>query len=177
MKQGSDYWKFFSEELPLLIHRWFKVSTDWKKTFVAGNSMGGYGALKLALGCPGHYAAAASLSGALDIASHINDDLDELHARSFAAIFGDLQTIPNSKNDLIAALQTIEKIPDTKFYVCCGTHDYLYQDSITFRDTAAEAGLNLTYDETDGDHNWDFWDTHIQRVLEWLPIKKLGGDV
>ncbi|MEA2069512.1 MAG: alpha/beta hydrolase family protein [Verrucomicrobiota bacterium] len=173
MQHGSNYWNFFSEELPMLVERWFNVSNDWKKTFVAGLSMGGYGAIKLALGRPGHYAAAASLSGALDLASHIDDDWDDSRTRTFEAVFGELAQVPTSGNDLIAQLQTLETVPETKFYIACGTEDYLYRDSVAFRDLATEKGLDLTYEESAGDHEWGFWDTHIQRVLEWLPIKKL----
>lgn len=172
MAHGSNYWKFISEELPSLVERWFNVSSDPKKTFVAGLSMGGYGAMKLALGCPGQYAAAASLSGALDIAQHIDDEFDESRTRTFRAIFGELGNIPNSENDLIAQLGKIKETPETEFYVVCGTEDYLYQDSVTFRDKANEAGLRLTYEEFSGDHEWSFWDAHIHRVLEWLPIER-----
>ena len=173
MAHGSNYWKFISEELPMLVERWFNVSRDPAKTFVAGLSMGGYGAFKLALGCPGRFAAAASLSGALDIAAHIDDEFDESRTRTFEAIFGDLQNVPGSTNDLISQLGKIKEAPATDFYVCCGADDYLYQDSVAFRDAATEAGLRLTYEESDGDHDWGYWDTHIQRVLEWLPIEKL----
>jgi S-formylglutathione hydrolase FrmB len=173
MVHGSNYWTFVSEELPMFVKRWFNVSSDPKKTFVAGLSMGGYGAMKLALDRPGQYAAAASLSGALDIAAHIDDEWDESRAATFDAIFGDLQSLPGSEHDLVAQLGKINEVPETKFHVCCGTEDYLYQNSINFRDKAVEAGLHLTYEEFDGDHEWGFWDTHIQRVLEWLPIEQL----
>ncbi|MDH3982054.1 MAG: esterase family protein [Kiritimatiellaceae bacterium] len=173
MAHGSDYWSFFSTELPTLVKRWFNVSNDWKKTFVAGISMGGYGAMRLALGNPGMFCAAASLSGALDLASHIHDEWDDCRLRTFKATFGSLEQLRNSDDDLIAQLQTMETIPETEFYIDVGTEDYLYQDSVTFRDLAAEKGMYLTYEESAGEHRWDFWDTAIQRVLEWLPIEKL----
>ncbi|MCF7816511.1 MAG: esterase family protein [Kiritimatiellales bacterium] len=173
MAHGSNYWKFVSEELPMLVKRWFNVSNDWKKTYVAGLSMGGYGAMKLALGCPGQYAAAASLSGALDLAAHIDNNGDVFRSRTVEAVFGDVKTIPDSGNDLIAQLGKIRNVPDTDFYLRVGTEDYLYQDSITFRDKAALAGLRLTYEESAGSHEWGFWDAAIQRVLEWLPITRI----
>ena len=52
MAHGSDYWKFVSEELPMFINRWFNVSSDPAKTFVAGLSMGGYGAMNWRSGGP-----------------------------------------------------------------------------------------------------------------------------
>ena len=173
MLHGSNYWKLFSKELPMLVNRWFNLSTDWKKTFVAGVSMGGYGAVKLALGCPGCFSHAASLSGALDIASHINDNWNEARHHAFEATFGSLKKVPNSGNDLIHQVQTLETVPETKFYVACGTEDYLYKDSVSFRDIAAEKGLYLNYEESSGTHDWTYWDPQIQHLLNWLPIDKL----
>ncbi len=173
MKHGSNYWNLFSEELPILVKRWFNISHDKERTFVAGSSMGGYGAIKLGLECPDQFGYAVSLSGALDLTAHINDEWDESHTRTFEAVFGDLSDVPDSGNDLIEYLQTRNPAPSNHYYLCCGTEDYLYQDSMVFRDTASKAGLNLTYEESEGEHEWNFWDTYIQRVLNWLPIEKL----
>ena len=98
MAHGSDYWAFLSDELPMLMSRWFNVSADPSATFVAGMSMGGYGAMKLVLGNPGKYAAAASICGALDIAAHINDDWDASRQRTFEAVFGDLHVDPGASD-------------------------------------------------------------------------------
>ena len=35
-----------------------------------------------------------------------------------------------------------------------------------------EAGLDLTYEEGPGNHNWEFWDKYIRHVLDWLPLEK-----
>ncbi len=67
MHEGGAYWTFVSEELPRIVESLFKVSADPRDRFVAGLSMGGYGAAKLALRRPDFFAAAASLSGAMDI--------------------------------------------------------------------------------------------------------------
>src|SRR5215207_9009351 len=65
---GGRYWTFLSEELPALVYSFFRLSDRREDTFVAGLSMGGYGALKWALRRPDRFAAAASLSGALNVA-------------------------------------------------------------------------------------------------------------
>ena len=67
MVHGGKFLTFLTEELPAMLHDLFPLSTERADTFVAGLSMGGYGAFKLALTRPDLYAAAASLSGALDI--------------------------------------------------------------------------------------------------------------
>ena len=64
---GHAFWTFVADELPEIVSSFFRVSTRPERTYVAGLSMGGYGAVRLALARPRRYAAAASLSGALDI--------------------------------------------------------------------------------------------------------------
>src|SRR5258705_6398585 len=57
---GRPYWAFVSEELPRVARSFFRLSADPAQTFVAGLSMGGYGAFKLALRHPERFGAAAS---------------------------------------------------------------------------------------------------------------------
>jgi putative tributyrin esterase len=67
MAYGLKYWTFISEELPQLARSFFPLSAKREDNFVAGLSMGGFGAFKLALNYPEKFAAAASLSGAIDV--------------------------------------------------------------------------------------------------------------
>lgn len=73
MAHGGKYGQFISEEVPTLVRDLFPLSAARKDNFVAGLSMGGYGAFKMALAHPEQFAAAASLSGALDIHSLVED--------------------------------------------------------------------------------------------------------
>lgn len=63
---GYRYEDFFAKELPVVAGNFFHASTRREDSFIAGISMGGYGALRLALRYPGLYSKAASLSGASD---------------------------------------------------------------------------------------------------------------
>ena len=69
MYHGPDYLTYITQELPRFICRLFPVSDKKEDTFVAGLSMGGYGAVKCAFQCPEQYAACASLSGEIGRAS------------------------------------------------------------------------------------------------------------
>ena len=68
-KQGERYWDYVSEELPQVMHKFFRLSDKPEDTFVAGLSMGGYGSLKMALNHPERFGAAASFSGCVDMAN------------------------------------------------------------------------------------------------------------
>jgi S-formylglutathione hydrolase FrmB len=168
---GGAYWTFISEELPQIVQSFFNVSRDWKKTFVAGLSMGGYGAFKLALTHPERFSAAASLSGVLDVASFERDTGGVLTAE-LKNIFGPPGTRPGSTNDLLALASRFPRSGQTKFYQCCGTGDSLYNENITFRNHARASELDLTYEEHPGEgHHWGYWDRQIQHVLKWLPLQ------
>jgi S-formylglutathione hydrolase FrmB len=166
MARGLRYWTFISEELPALARSLFPLSDARRHNFVAGLSMGGYGALKLALRCPRNFAAAASLSGALDMASHANAE-GEWRAE-LENVFGDLGTVAGSDNDLFHLARKVARSrgPKPALYQWCGTEDFLYQDNLRFRNHARRLGLPLTYEEGPGTHEWAWWDRMIQRVLE-----------
>jgi S-formylglutathione hydrolase FrmB len=171
MDKGGRYWTFISEELPAIARSFFPLSEAREDNFVAGLSMGGYGAFRLALRCPDKFIAGPSLSGALDIANLVeNTDAKE----AWEIVFGDLDKVRGSHNDLLYLAEKVAKSDGYKpmLYQCCGTEDFLYQDNITFRDRAMELGLDLTYEDEPGTHEWGYWDKKIQRVLEWLPLKK-----
>lgn len=170
MAQGNRYWTFINEELPAIARSFFPLSEAREDNYVAGLSMGGYGAMKLALRRPDQYAAAASLSGALDMANHIQMNNSPVN---YTHIFGD-KDIRGTDNDILHLLQQCDQAdgPKPLLYQCCGTEDFLYEDNQTFRDACARTDLNLTYEEELGGHDWGYWDTKIQDVLKWLPLRK-----
>ena len=173
MAHGGKYWQFISEEVPTLARELFSLSSDRKDNFVAGLSMGGYGAFKLALTCPDRYVAAASLSGAVDIREVVkekrNDPLNKAWLAEMRNVFGDLSKVPNSKHDLFALARKVSKATiKPRLYQCCGTEDFLYADNVRFRDAIRKHPFDHTYEEGPGEHNWVYWDTTIQRVLTWM---------
>jgi S-formylglutathione hydrolase FrmB len=171
MAHGYRYGTFVSEELPALARSFFPLSDAREDTFVAGLSMGGYGAFKLALTHPDRYAAAASLSGALDIASLRRAEDEEWRAE-MRLIFGNLRGVAGSDNDLFHLARELARSKTVKqrLYQCCGTEDPLYRDNVRFKRLAESLGLDLTYEEGPGEHEWGYWDRQIQKVLAWLPL-------
>lgn len=174
MDRGLKYWTFVSEELPAVARSFFPLSHRRDDNFVAGLSMGGYGAFKLALTKPAMFAAAASLSGALDMAHRIATTPDDEWRRELENVFGDLAAFAGSRHDTLALATKLAQSgePRPLLYQCCGTADFLYDHNLRFRDHARSLGLDLAYDEHPGRaHDWGYWDEAIQRVLRWLPIK------
>ncbi len=172
MKYGYRYGTFMSEELPSIVQSLFPISEKREDNFVAGLSMGGYGAMKLALGNPEKYAAAASLSGAVDLAGRYLSEEDILP--DFDFIFESREKIKGSKDDLFYLAEQVAASEGLKpkIYQCCGTEDFLYEDNVRFRDFMKKLPFDYLYEEEHGVHEWSYWDKKIQNVLRWLPIKK-----
>lgn len=181
---GSAYWTFLSEELPEVVHRFLRVSTRREDTFVAGLSMGGYGAMRWALSHPDRFAAAASLSGALDLAARAGDlsggalsggglDADspfldfapDVRDRVFDGHF-----TPGGDNDLLALLGRSDASALPALWVSCGRQDELLSHSEHFVAAARAAGADPHVEYPDGVHEWGLWDTQVRRVLDWLPL-------
>jgi putative tributyrin esterase len=171
MKYGNRYWDFISEEVPAVAREFFKLSDRREDTFVAGLSMGGFGAFKLALNQPERFAAAGSFSGALDMATrweNFKQDMPE----TVVPIFGEQGVGP--ENDLVALVkqQAAAGIELPRLYQSCGTEDFLIEHNRNFKSAADEAGVALTSDFRPGMHEWGFWDTDIQSFLAWLGFGK-----
>ncbi|OPZ18088.1 MAG: S-formylglutathione hydrolase [candidate division BRC1 bacterium ADurb.BinA364] len=173
MARGYKYWQHVAEEVPALCRSFFPLSEAREDTFVAGLSMGGYGAFKMALRLPERFAAAASLSGALDMARTAKE-AEPARRAEWENVFGDLGALAGGDNDLFALADRLAPSgkPRPKLFQCCGTEDFLIESNHRFRDRARELGFDLEYHEEPGAHEWGFWDNWIQRVLEWLPLKK-----
>lgn len=165
---GERYWDYVSEELPAVMHRFFRLSDRPEDTYVAGLSMGGYGALKLGLTHPERFAAVGSFSGVADIVdmSHRN----KMSIANMERIFGDLSQLRDSENDLMHLLKVNRQAEHRpRLYVSCGTADFLYKHHQRFVSEAQKQGWELTHwEKPDAVHEWGFWDEQIRFFIPWM---------
>ncbi len=173
MVSGSKYWTFVSEELPMLCERYFPLSPAREERFAAGLSMGGYGAMRLALAKPDRFAAAASLSGALDLSRRLRQAAKQtslISKAEYAGIFGPELQPGDADLWLLAEKLGRSQAPRPNLFLCCGTEDSLLPESRAFHAHLGSVQVAATSEESPGAHEWGYWDTQIQRVLDWLPL-------
>lgn len=175
MKYGQRYFMYISEELPRLMQSFFRINSERENTYVAGLSMGGYGAMKLALTNPENYAAAASLSGVTDICWAARERLNILP--DYELIFGDPQQLPGTKNDLMHVANSLaqrceqQNIEPPRLYMCCGDQDHLLEGNHRFREHLQSIDVDHTYEEHPGEtHEWSYWDRMMPHVLKWMEL-------
>ena len=169
---GYKYYSHIAYEVPEIARQFFPLSAEREDNFIAGLSMGGYGAFKIALKNPQVFAYAASMSGALDIAKRYGALEDKEFLQEFSNLVGPLDKIAGSENDLLQILEEADPEESPKLLQCCGTEDYLYGMNKIFRKKAEKYGFDLTYWEGEGEHVWDYWDAEIQNVLRKIRIRR-----
>ena len=170
MYRGLAWFKFISGELPALCRRFFPILSDKREdTYIGGNSMGGYGALKCALRAPRTFSRVISLSGALDAADTAINNTVPATRRYWEDVFGPAEDVSGSENDLFAAATALtDPALRPRVYMWCGTEDFLYAQNIRMRDHLRALGYDLMYEESPGDHQWRHWDKKIADALNWL---------
>ena len=171
---GANYFSFIAKELPMVLTNLFKgYSSKREDNIVGGLSMGGYGALKLAMTLPEQYGACISLSGSLDITRKGRDcDMEE-----WRAIFGSHLKTPNdlegSEHDLFALAAKLKEenkpIPD--IYMWCGENDYLLNTNYEFTCHLSKLEIPYKFEVSEGDHSWRWWDLHVQDALKYILTK------
>lgn len=168
---GANYLTFVSEELPSVCRGFFRGMSDRREdTFVAGLSMGGYGAIKVALTVPETFGGCASLSGALDISDFFrNRPIDEW--RGIAGYdLNSVTELKDTKHDIFAlAKQHVEAgKPFPKLYMWCGEQDSLLAQNDLFHAHLNDLGVEHVYETSEGNHSWGWWDLHIQDAMNYL---------
>ena len=145
-----------------MVDRTFQTRAERSGRCLCGNSMGGYGAFRLALRHPDKFCAAVSLSGAMGFAQRPAGEITEEIAR----ILG-----PNpigSEYDLFALAEKAcrETLPALRFD--CGVGDFLLEENRAFREHLEKLGLPHEYEESPGLHNWDYWDLHVRSAIAFF---------
>ncbi|WP_255447739.1 alpha/beta hydrolase family protein [Schumannella sp. 10F1B-5-1] len=167
---GLAWFTWIAEQLPERLGGMLALNPSRETTFVAGLSMGGYGALKWSLRYPERFAAAASMSGALGWARRMPDEnwpSDDLQLRHI--VLGD-RDATDSDDDVLHLLGRTAVGDLPALYVACGEQDFLIEENLAFLAQAELLGVPVERNLRPGDHEWSFWDAEIQRVIDWLPV-------
>ncbi len=158
-KYGMKYYTYIAKELPSIIENMFNISSKREDRYIGGLSMGGYGALKIALNEEERYGAVFSLYPVADI-----------HRQGFAEIiskiFGD--TIPECADLFNLATAHNSDVIKPRIYLTVGKSDFMYEDTARLNKHFLSLNYDYTYIETDGGHTWALADKMVQDAIDWM---------
>ena len=166
MVYGQAYYTWISEELPVKLKNYFPITDDPEKTFIMGESMGGYGTLRIALGNPEKYGKAVCLSG-----SNMVNRMDEKSNR-FIGIYGNKENAVNGDGNLENLVQRIkrENLKTPEFMFMCGTDDFVYEGCKQFASYMKKELPDTVIKEEywPGLHNFFFWNQANPKALKFF---------
>jgi S-formylglutathione hydrolase FrmB len=151
--------EYVAREVPAFIDQNFRTLTYREARYVAGLSMGGYGALKLGLKYPARFSLAGSFSAAPLAAG-------DTSSQTLRDAFGPAGSTTRAENDLLALARDARGTEASYFYVDCGTADRLLAGNRTLVQAMAARPLAYEYHEVPGAHTWEFWDRRLPVFLE-----------
>ena len=133
---------------------------------IAGLSMGGYGALNLALKHPDLFAFAGSMSGALNAPTDLGARQPAFQ-KDLLRAFGPPGSATRAQNDVFELLKhaDVARLPD--IYVSCGLSDVFLELNRRFADQLHAQNVPHEAHTAPGGHDWKFWD---EMIKEMLPI-------
>jgi S-formylglutathione hydrolase FrmB len=145
----------------------FPVKRERKARAIGGLSMGGFGAVKLGLKHHDMFCSVNSHSGALERldrrAADKKSPLDDAFMREVFGVLG--QSLQNTDNDLDFLAEKCPKNRRPELLIDCGREDFLLAANRGYHKFLQSIKYTHTYREFPGNHNWQFWDTHVQEAL------------
>lgn len=171
---GRKYATYVGEELIQYARKTFGLSDKAEDTFIGGLSMGGFGAIHTGLQFNHTFSKVFALSSALIThnVEQMTPGFDDGIANYdyYKLMFGEpseLSTSINNPEELVRRhLKAGDTIPG--IYMACGSEDFLLKENHIFRDFLLEQGVEVSYHESPGTHDFIFWNQYLEPAIEWL---------
>ena len=155
---------YIAKDLVAEIDGKFRTLRSRHSRGIAGLSMGGYGALKIALRYHDDFAFAGSLSGALNAPQDLGEKQPAFRAQ-LLKVFGPPGSAVRAENNAFSMLQSAGPKDLPYFYLACGNADDFLPVNRDFAAQLSSRGAPYEYHETVGEHAWDYWDRSVQDLL------------
>lgn len=154
------YETFTAIELPAYIDSHYKTIKNRKGRAITGLSMGGHGAMFLALRHPDIFGACGSMSGALDV-SLIKKGYD------VSKRLGDTTTNISYYNDwsVQSLLDNYDRKDSIAMIIDCGINDFIFAMSRSAHEKMLKLKIPHDYIERPGIHDWKYWANAVQYQL------------
>lgn len=154
---GKDFERWIVEDVPHLVH---EVSGNPIDTphFIAGLSMGGYGALRIGAKHPDRFRAFAGHSS-ITVFEELRHFVEE-----------PLTAYQNIQTDLLSVFETIRHAGAAlrPFRFDCGSDDPLLAGNRRLHKQLTEAGIPHSYEEFPGGHDWSYWTESLPECLRFF---------
>jgi S-formylglutathione hydrolase FrmB len=173
---GKDPWEdMFIQEFIPFIEKEYRIRSKKEFRAIAGLSMGGNGALLLAMRNTNLFSTCVAMSAAVFTDEEILSDYG--NNNYFRDIFGaDMKNgvsehwKANSPMHLIESVE-MEKLTSVRFYIDCGDDDFLYKGNSSLHIKMRDLKIPHEYRVRQGGHQWSYWRTGLFDGLKYISEK------
>ena len=155
INDSSQYETHVGEEVVNFIDEHYRTVANRTGRAITGLSMGGHGALFLALRHPDTFGAAGSMSGGVDLtydtdAWGINQQLGRYEERPL-------------RWDSLSVVNLIALSPPDRLAIIldCGTDDFFFEINQHLHATLLQQGIGHDYLVRPGGHSWEYWNSAV----------------
>ena len=177
MAHGGAFYDYITEELPSVMRQFFPLSEKWKDNFIAGNSMGGFGSLKIGINHPDRYSAIGCFSAGASTGRPLGNRgglFDDASYRMRNVMLHGGKDLSGTLEDTYHMAEKNKNLPELpRVFHSCGADDFLVDEAHRMRDFFLSMEGNpysYVYEEHPGVHGWEYWDTHILDFLRFLNL-------
>ncbi len=155
--QNKNFAEWIVSDVPKAIIENIVLATSRSPLCIGGLSMGGYGALMLGAQHPDKFKAISAHSAITkfeEMASFVEEPLESYEIRG------------SERNVIDGIKRHQNKLPAIRFD--CGVNDDLLEGNRTLHNELSALGLEHTYEEFDGGHEWSYWQKHVELTLRFF---------
>ena len=167
-KPGDRYEDYIVKDLIADVQLKFPVADGRENRAVAGVSMGGFGAVKLALRYPQLYFFAGGLSPAVDVPSRPLSIKRIAQWRFHSSIFGPSGSETRRENDPFLLAQSASPEETPYLYITCGEQEGLLAANRKLAAILEKRHFHYEFHTVPGDHNWLQWNKQVPGLFKSL---------
>lgn len=145
-----------------------RFPADPSRRAIVGDSMGGFGAIKLALKHPELYRFVGALSPAIDVPSRPFSIKRISQYRAHAAIFGAWGSETRHDNDPFILARKVDPSMVPFIFATCGDQEGLLPSNRQFADLLAQRNFRFEFHSGPGGHNWNQWNSRLPELFASL---------
>jgi S-formylglutathione hydrolase FrmB len=169
VEQPQDrYEDYIVNDLIFDVEMKFSVAASRSNRAIAGVSMGGFGAVKIALRHPDLFAFAAGLSPAVEVTRRPFSILRLQQSRHFVSIFGPAGSQTRRDNDPFALARSADPEKAPYLFLTCGEQEGLLPANREFAALLAQRNFHYEFHAVPGGHDWNQWNAQLPSLFQSL---------
>ncbi|MGM8228648.1 alpha/beta hydrolase [Cellvibrio sp. ARAG 10.3] len=158
LTNGEDYERWIVEDVINAVLASNPSASSTSNIYIAGLSMGGYGALRLGAKYSNRFkgiSAHSAITNIQEMSHFVGEDLSIYRTHS-----------PHEGDILYWLKVNKTQLPPIRFD--CGTEDILYPGNLAFDEHLKQLGINAHLEPLPGAHSWDYWHQHITKTFAFF---------